>query len=129
MNRNLSVLATRFSSRIALSARLRVSRIPKRCFSGQLQRQTGSVKWFDAKKGYGFITSADGTDYFVHFTNIQGQEGFKSLEDGTEVEFDLGEDPRNAGRNVAVNVTGPGGEPPRASSRPRDDFGGGGGYG
>lgn len=48
----------------------------------------GKVKWFNAEKGYGFITGEDGKDVFVHFSAIQG-EGFKSLEEGQEVTFDV----------------------------------------
>jgi cold shock protein len=47
------------------------------------------VKFFNAEKGYGFISREDGEDVFVHFSNIQG-EGYKSLEEGQQVEFDLG---------------------------------------
>lgn len=50
----------------------------------------GSVKWFDAKKGYGFITGADGKDVFVHFSEIQSS-GFKTLEENDKVEYELGE--------------------------------------
>lgn len=49
---------------------------------------TGTVKWFNNTKGYGFITSDDGTDVFVHHGDIQG-EGFKSLDEGQAVEFDV----------------------------------------
>ncbi len=49
---------------------------------------TGKVKWFNAEKGYGFITSADGTDVFVHFSAIQG-EGYKTLDEGQAVSFDV----------------------------------------
>ncbi len=48
----------------------------------------GRVKWFNASKGFGFITQEDGNDIFVHFTAIQG-EGFKSLEQDEEVEFEV----------------------------------------
>ena len=48
----------------------------------------GTVKWFNAEKGYGFITGEDGKDVFVHFSAIQG-EGFKSLEEGQTVEFEV----------------------------------------
>ncbi len=51
------------------------------------ERETGVVKWFDAQKGYGFITRDAGGDVFVHHTEIQGQEGFRSLADGERVEF------------------------------------------
>jgi len=48
----------------------------------------GKVKWFNASKGYGFISQEDGTDVFVHFSAIQG-DGFKTLDEGQEVEFDV----------------------------------------
>ena len=48
----------------------------------------GTVKWFNAEKGYGFITGEDGNDVFVHFSAIQS-EGFKTLEEGQAVEFDV----------------------------------------
>lgn len=48
----------------------------------------GTVKWFNAEKGYGFITGEDGKDVFVHFSAIQG-EGFKSLEEGQAVTYDV----------------------------------------
>jgi CspA family cold shock protein len=51
---------------------------------------TGTVKWFNNTKGYGFITADDGTDVFVHHSDIQG-DGFKSLEEGESVEFDVTE--------------------------------------
>jgi CspA family cold shock protein len=50
----------------------------------------GKVKWFDTKKGFGFIQSEDGNDVFVHYTSIQ-TEGFKNLEQGQEVTFDISE--------------------------------------
>jgi len=48
----------------------------------------GTVKWFNAEKGYGFITVENGDDVFVHFSAIQG-EGFKSLEEGQAVDFEI----------------------------------------
>ena len=48
----------------------------------------GTVKWFDSKKGYGFIEMEDGKDIFVHFNAIQ-DAGFKSLDEGQEVEFEI----------------------------------------
>lgn len=48
----------------------------------------GTVKWFNAEKGFGFITGQDGKDVFVHFSAIQ-TDGFKTLEEGQAVEFDV----------------------------------------
>jgi len=49
---------------------------------------TGTVKWFNAEKGFGFITTENGEDLFAHFTQIQ-KDGFKTLEDGEAVSFDV----------------------------------------
>ena len=49
---------------------------------------TGTVKWFNSEKGYGFISQEDGPDVFVHFSAIQG-EGYRNLEENQKVEFDL----------------------------------------
>lgn len=48
----------------------------------------GSVKWFDSKKGFGFIVGPEGQDVFVHFSNIEG-DGFRCLKDGESVDYDL----------------------------------------
>ncbi len=48
----------------------------------------GTVKWFDVKKGFGFIQQEDGSEIFVHYSNISGS-GFKVLEDGENVEFEV----------------------------------------
>ena len=62
----------------------------------------GTVKWFNAQKGYGFITNeSTGEDVFVHFSGIAG-EGYKSLEEGQNVTFDITEGNRGV---QAVNVT------------------------
>ena len=61
----------------------------------------GKVKWFNNKKGYGFITPENGADIFVHFTAIQG-EGYKTLEEGQAVEFDIINGPKG---EQASNVT------------------------
>jgi CspA family cold shock protein len=49
---------------------------------------TGTVKWFNAEKGFGFITTEDGVDVFAHFSQIQ-KDGFKSLDEGQAVSFDV----------------------------------------
>ena len=61
----------------------------------------GTVKWFDVRKGFGFISDEEGMDYFVHFSEIQG-DGFKRLSDGQDVVFEAGEDDK--GRLVARTV-------------------------
>ncbi|MEG0013105.1 MAG: cold-shock protein [Cellulosilyticaceae bacterium] len=61
----------------------------------------GTVKWFNAEKGFGFIAREDGDDVFVHFSAIQG-DGFKSLEEGQKVSFEITQGPRGA---QAENVT------------------------
>ena len=61
----------------------------------------GTVKWFNAEKGYGFISQESGDDVFVHFSAIQGK-GFKTLEEGQSVSFDIEEGPRG---KQASNVT------------------------
>jgi len=54
---------------------------------------TGTVKWFNDAKGFGFITSERGEDVFVHFTAIQGN-GFRSLSEGSTVEFEVTQGPK-----------------------------------
>jgi CspA family cold shock protein len=64
----------------------------------------GTVKWFNAQKGYGFITNeATGEEVFVHFSAINAQ-GFKSLEEGQKVSFDTECDPQNKSKIRATNV-------------------------
>ena len=55
--------------------------------------EQGTVKWFNAEKGFGFIQREEGDDVFVHFSAIQG-EGFKTLEEGQAVTFDIEESDR-----------------------------------
>jgi CspA family cold shock protein len=62
----------------------------------------GTVKWFNEAKGYGFITSEDGTDVFVHYSSIQG-DGFKTLAEGDAVSFDVEKGDKGP---KAVNVVG-----------------------
>ncbi|MBS7576252.1 MULTISPECIES: cold-shock protein [unclassified Enterococcus] len=61
----------------------------------------GTVKWFNAEKGFGFITAEDGKDVFVHFSAIGG-DGFKTLEEGQAVSFDIEDGARGP---QAANVT------------------------
>jgi CspA family cold shock protein len=62
----------------------------------------GSVKWFDTKKGYGFILGPEGKDVFVHYSSIEG-DGFRSLREGEEVQYDLIETAKGlAASNVRV---------------------------
>ncbi len=49
----------------------------------------GKVKWFNAQKGYGFLSTEEGKDVFVHFSAIQNVEGYKTLDEGQAVEFDI----------------------------------------
>lgn len=63
--------------------------------------EQGTVKWFNAEKGYGFITREEGNDVFVHFSAIQG-DGFKSLEEGQTVTFEVEEGNRGL---QAANVS------------------------
>jgi len=63
--------------------------------------ENGTVKWFNAEKGFGFISREDGSDVFVHFSAIQG-DGFKTLEEGQEVSFEIVEGNRGP---QAANVT------------------------
>lgn len=65
-------------------------------------KKKGSVKWFDPRKGYGFITGDDGIDYFVHYSNIEG-DGYRSLHIGEHVEFNVANNSK--GRSMAVDVT------------------------
>ena len=60
----------------------------------------GTVKWFNDKKGFGFLSREDGTDVFVHHTAIQG-DGFKTLSEGQQVEFEVQDGPKGP---QAVNV-------------------------
>ena len=61
----------------------------------------GTVKWFNNQKGYGFISDAEGNDVFVHYSGLN-MDGFKSLEEGQEVEYDVTEGAKGP---QAVNVT------------------------
>jgi len=56
---------------------------------------TGKVKWFNNSKGFGFITSDDGVDAFVHYSDVEG-DGFKTLEEGDRVEFEMTQGPKGS---------------------------------
>jgi len=65
---------------------------------------TGTVKWFDAGKGFGFISNDNGgDDVFVHFSSIVSS-GYKALNDGQKVTFDTEPDPKNSRKTRAINV-------------------------
>ena len=63
-------------------------------------RSKGTVKWFNDAKGYGFISRSDGPDVFVHYSAVQG-DGFKTLSEGQQVEFDVVDGPKG---KQAANV-------------------------
>ncbi len=64
---------------------------------------TGKVKWFDPKKGFGFVVNDDGKDVFIHYTSIDG-DGFRCLKNGETVEYDqLESDKGLQGRNVRIS--------------------------
>jgi len=66
------------------------------------ERTTGTVKWFNGGKGYGFIAREGGEDVFVHFSAIQG-EGYRNLEEGQQVEFSIEQGPKGLqATNVVV---------------------------
>jgi CspA family cold shock protein len=68
------------------------------------ERVTGTVKWFNGAKGYGFIEREEGEDVFVHYTSIRG-EGFRNLEEGQRVEFNI-EQGRKGLQAADVTVVG-----------------------
>ena len=61
----------------------------------------GTVKWFNAQKGYGFITDENGSDIFVHFSGLQ-MDGYKTIDEGQKVEFEVIDGPKGP---QATNVT------------------------
>ena len=78
---------------------------------------TGTVKWFDVKKGFGFVINAEGKDVFVHFSSIEG-DGFRALKDGEQVEYEeLDSGKGLAARNVRrIKAGAPGVNPAAAAA-------------
>jgi CspA family cold shock protein len=65
----------------------------------------GTVKWFNSEKGFGFISNDNGgDDVFVHFSAIQGSNGYRSLDEGQKVTFDTEPDPKDSRKLRAINV-------------------------
>lgn len=87
-----------------------------------MERASGTVKWFSQEKGFGFVTRDDGTDIFVHHSGISGR-GFKTLEQGEPVEFEVIEEPKGLKAANLVRLNAPDGD-----SQPAD-MGQSGGYG
>merc|ERR1740129_1684437 len=77
----------------------------KRKLSKSSKKATGTVKWFHARKGFGFIETKGGDDVFVHQSEIHA-DGFRSLGEGEKVEFVV-ETNSKTGKSMATNVTGP----------------------
>jgi len=67
---------------------------------------TGPVKWFDARKGYGFIVGPDGQDVFVHYSQING-DGFRSLRDGETVQYEVFDTDKGLQARAVERVDGP----------------------
>lgn len=67
------------------------------------ERMTGTVKWFNTSKGYGFITRENGPDVFVHYSAIQS-EGFRNLAEGDRVEFTLSQGPKGPQASEVIKV-------------------------
>lgn len=66
---------------------------------------SGTVKWFNTEKGFGFISNdAGGEDVFVHFSAIVSDNGYRTLQEGQAVTFDIETDPKNSSKFRAVNV-------------------------
>ncbi len=67
------------------------------------ERRTGTVKWFNSTKGFGFISQEGGDDVFVHFQSIVG-DGYKTLEEGEKVEFTLAQGPKGPQANDVSTI-------------------------
>jgi len=80
------------------------------------QQETGTVKWFDSAKGFGFITKSDGTDLFAHFSHIQA-DGFKVLEEGQKVAFSIAQGPKGPYASAITVTDSSGAQPRRRTTR------------
>ena len=81
----------------------------------------GKVKWFNTRKGYGFISTADGTDVFVHYSNISG-DGYKTLAEGDPVSFDVVEGDKGLrAENVVQQSTAKSKSPEQTNSAPDEE--------
>jgi len=92
----LSAIRSALFRPVAIRSTNSLSSFAVRSFSDEIkssssagQRETGTVKWFDAAKGFGFLVRENGTDVFIHFTGIRGT-GYRTLEEGQKVEFTVG---------------------------------------
>ncbi len=65
--------------------------------------ERGTVKWFNSSKGYGFISREEGEDIFVHYKAIEG-EGYRSLDEGDQVEFEIGESPKGLQATKVIKI-------------------------
>lgn len=65
--------------------------------------ETGTVKWFNSSKGFGFISRERGDDVFVHYKSITGQ-GYRSLEEGDRVQFEIGQGPKGLQANNVTKI-------------------------
>jgi CspA family cold shock protein len=83
-----------------------------------MDRATGTVKWFSQEKGFGFIQRDGGTDVFVHFSSIQDR-GFRTLEQGEPVEFDVVEEPKGLKAANVIRLNPPVGAAPPPAAEPR----------
>lgn len=81
-----------------------------------------TVKWFDAKKGYGFIHHPDGgNDIFVHYSNIQSDDDFKTLKADQEVQFEINEGPKGLNASNVIATEGADADPP-SEADPEPEF-------
>jgi CspA family cold shock protein len=87
-----------------------------------MARASGTVKWFSQEKGFGFVTREDGSDVFVHHSGISGR-GFKTLEQGERVEFDVIEEPKGLKASNLTRLDQPGEGDGRCDGR-SDGYGG-----